>query len=253
MKHTRITSSLLIFFLAGVVPLSAAVDVETLGKQKARIFKTIKCDFLVKTNNNFGNPKKKITKIISFFEEDQTKLLNSTQDPKELEALQAIKSEWEKLKQQFGKPVNDQEIERAFKEEFRQGMSAKKLVLELTEKQLQNKQNKDLFYLNNLRAISQKFAITYLIKSVEPANAVSDETKKQLAITLKKFRTALEYLHQTLQTDTQKAMLAELEKIYRFFDFLSRSKLLTPTLIVQKSNEMLSLSRKLIKDYHSGN
>jgi len=51
---------------------------------------------------------------------------------------------------------------------------------------------------------------------------------------------------------TKQAMLVKLEKIYKFFDFLSRFRLLTPTLIVQKSNEMLTLSRQLITQYHSG-
>jgi hypothetical protein len=241
----------LIWGLLGTAQMQAALDVELLGKQKARIFKIIKYDFLIKTNNTFGNPQKKIKKVIRFFEEDQKKLLAGTQKPKEIKAVNDITAQCKKLKKHFNIPIENGTIEKVFKQEFADGLVAKKMVLELTKTQLKDNQTRELFYLNNLRAISQKFAITYLVKTVEPKGAITEETKRELAITLKKFRTALDYLHKTLQSNTQKEKLKKLEKVYIFFDFLSRSRLLTPTLIIQKSNEMLTISRELIESYHA--
>jgi flagellin-specific chaperone FliS len=233
-----------------VIGLQASLNVEILGKQKARIFKIIKYDFLLKTGNTFGDPQTRIKKVIGFFEEDQKKLLAGTQNPKEIKAIKAITAQYKKLKKHFNTPVSKETIERVFKQEFADGLAVKKMVLELTRTQLKSQQTKEVFYLNNLRAISQKFAITYLVKTVEPQGTMSEETKKQLAITLNKFRTALDYLHTSLQSDQQKSLLKKLEKIYRYFDFLSKAKLLTPTLIIHKSDEMLKVSKELIQSCH---
>ena len=235
----------------GISIVSASVDVEILGKEKARVFKAIKYDFLQKTNNHFGNSGDKRTKVIRFFEADLKKLIADTSDPEEQAKLEAISAHWTKLKKLFDTPVTDATIEKIFKEEFHEGLRTKKKILELTQTQLKDDKNKTLFYLNNLRAISQKFAITYLVKTVEPTGATSEETQKQLAITLEKFRTALDHLHKELKTEEQKAMLQELEKIYLYFDFLSQSRQFTPTLIIHKSDEMLTLAKKLVKSYHA--
>jgi len=249
-SHISRRPLLLLLIAAGSFQLSAAVDVEILSKQKARVFKTIKYDFMQKTNNQFDHSRDKRKKIIRFFEEDQAKLLAGTTDPKELEQLKTVSKQWEQLKKYFDTPVTDATITSVFHEEFQHGLSTKKTILDLTKTQLVNQKNKDLFYINNLRAISQKFAITYLVKTVEPRDAMSEKTKTELAITLKKFRTALDYLHKTLHTSAQKSHLEELEKIYIYFNFLSKSRRFTPTLIINKSDEMLQISKELIRHYH---
>jgi len=239
---TRIMTGMIM----GMVMMYASVDVATLGKQKTRVFQAIKNDFLLKTNNNFGNPEKRLSAIIKAFEADQTRLQNGSATPEEIESLKVISARWDKLKGEFRRPVEGGAYATTFAQELHDGLSVKKKILALSKKQLRSSRSKALFYANNFPAISQKFAITYLLKAVEPAGHPSPETQKQLAITLDKFRTALDHLQSTLNKPEQKAILGKLEKIYRYFDFLSKSRAPTPTLIVHKSNEMFDLGKQLI-------
>jgi len=225
----------------------ASVDVATLGKQKTRVFQAIKNDFLLKTNNNFADPKKRLSAIIKAFEEDQVKLQSNSATLEEIDSLRQISSQWDELKRAFHQPVRNDAYSAVFTQELKKGMGLKRSIFLLTKKQLNSSRSKALFYANNLLAISQKFAVTYLLKAVEPAGNPSPETQKQLAITLEKFRTALDHLQRTLNKPEQKAILEKLEKIYRYFDFLSKSRAPAPTLIVHKSNEMFDLGKQLIQ------
>ena len=98
-----------------------------------------------------------------------------------------------------------------------------------------------------LRAVSQKLAALYLLKTWK-----ADQSSASLEKPMKKFRESLDFLNKVSGNDKRsKELLKDLEKTYLFFSVMEESGTFTPSLVVKRTDEMMKKADELTRYYVS--
>ena len=216
------------------------------GTERMMAMRMLKDYILIAMKNSYGGPEDDLRQMKKRFETTQKALHAYVKDPAISQHLKEMDRMWAKAKEMLGAPPKKDDAAKYF-----ETMNALKNKAEATVLLLVKKSKHGTPQVVNmagrLRAISQKLAALYLLKTWE-----ADQSSDLLEKPMKKFRESLDFLSKVSGNDTRaKELLKDLEKTYLFFTVMEESGTFTPSLVVKKTDAMMKKADELTRYYVS--
>jgi len=215
--------------------LSVAVDVA--GKQRMFTQRMLKNYAMVGLENNFGNPKEDLTKIMGLFDNHLQSLRAFNKDKATEESLAKVRVLWEPIQMALNlAPSKDKSGK--MQEDLEALLKQSNEAVGLFAKQTGKASGEIINISGRQRMLSQRMASLYMLK-VWGVDDPQFKTKMTKAMDL--YRTSLEKLKKSeMSTSEITTLLIKSEKAFRFFEVMNKSSSkFIPTLIYKKSNDML--------------
>ena len=242
----------LVLFLFGSNSVSALEiknDIEAInlaGSERMLAMRMLKDYILIAMKNSYGNPEDDLRQMMKRFEATQNALHAYVKDPATSQHLKEVDQMWVKAKKMLGTPPKRDDAAKYYETMENLKVKAETTVFALVEKSKQGIPQA-VNMAGRLRAISQKLAALYMLKTWEV-----DQSPASLEMPMKKFRKSLDFLKKVSGNDEQvMRLLKDLEKTYLFFSIMEESGTFTPSLVVKKTDEMMKKADELTRFYVS--
>ena len=231
----------IMFLLVGVLHaieianLSQAVDVA--GKQRMYTQRMLKDYAMIGLQNNFGNPKEDLTKIMADFENHLDSLIAFNKEPKTEESLLKVKKMWGPIKAALNEPPSKDKAGK-MQEDLEALLKQSNEAVGLFAKQTGKESGEIINISGRQRMLSQRMASLYMLK----VWGVNDpQFEKKMDASMKLFKDSLDRLMKSdMNTPEITALLKKAERSFKFFEIMNKSKSkFIPALIYKKSNEIL--------------
>jgi len=222
-------------FAVEIKNLSVAVDVA--GKQRMFTQRMLKDYAMVGLENNFGNPKEDLKKIIADFENHLNSLIEFNKDKATAESLQKVKVMWGPIKAALNETPSKEKA-RKMQEDLEALLKQSNEAVGLFAKQTGKTSGEIINISGRQRMLSQRMASLYMLK-VWGINDPEFKTKMTKAMEL--YNASLKKLKKSeMSTPEIMSLLNKSGKAFRFFEVMNKSSSkFIPSLIYKKSNEML--------------
>ena len=216
------------------------------GSERMMVMRMLKDYILIAMKNRYGNPEDDLRQMMKRFETTQNALRDYIKDPGTVKHLEEIDKMWVKAKKMLESPPKKEDAPKYFETIENLKVKAETTVFALVEKSKQGIPQA-VNMAGRLRAISQKLAALYMLKTWEV-----DQSPASLEMPMKKFRKSLDFLKKVSGNDEEvMRLLKDLEKTYLFFSIMEESGTFTPSLVVKKTDEMMKKADKLTRLYVS--
>ncbi len=222
-------------FAVEIKNLSVAVDVA--GKQRMFTQRMLKDYAMVGLENNFGNPKEDLKKIMTDFENHLNALIEFNKDKATEESLHKVKVMWGPIKDALNEAPSKEKA-RKMQEDLEALLKQSNEAVGLFAKQTGKTSGEIINISGRQRMLSQRMASLYMLK----VWGIDDpEFKTKMTKAMELYKISLEKLKKSKMTTPEiMTLLNRSGKAFRFFEVMNKSSTkFIPSLIYKKSNEML--------------
>ena len=222
-------------FSIEIKDLSHAVDVS--GKQRMFTQRMLKDYAMVGLENNFGNPREDLKKIMAAFENHLDSLIAFNKDAATKESLGKVKVLWGPLKVSLAETPSKEKAGK-MQEDLEALLKQSNEAVGLFAKQTGKASGEIINISGRQRMLSQRMASLYMLK-VWGIDDPQFKNKMDKAMDL--FRTSADKLMKSdMNTPEITALLKKSKKSFMFFEMMNKStSKFIPTLIYKKSNDIL--------------
>ena len=243
---------ILVLFLFGpnhLVAVEIGNDLEAInvaGSERMMAMRMLKDYILVAMKNSYKSPGDDLRQMTKRFEATQKALHVYIKDPDTVKRLNEVDRMWVKAKKMLESPPKKEDAVK-----YLETMEALKNRADAAVLSMVDKSKRGIPQAVNmagrLRAVSQKLAALYMLKTWE-----ADRSSASFGKPMNKFRSSLDFLNKASGNDKQaKELLRDLEKIYLFFSIMEESGTFTPSLVVKMTDEMMKKADELTRYYVS--
>ncbi len=227
---------------AEIHTLNEAVNIA--GRQRMYTMRMLKDYIMIGEKLAYKDPAGDLKKIKKDFQESHASLVAYVKDPALSAELKEIGTLWDAVKKMTNELPRKEQASTFAKGaiDFREKLNT---FVDHLAKSGNKATAQSINVSGRLRAVSQALAAVYQLRAWGMPHA--DE---KINVPMKRFRYALDYLSKAKETQPpMQALLKDLEKTYLFFDVMNQSKVVTPTLVIKKTDAMLKKASELTELY----
>ena len=222
--------------------LNEAVNIA--GRQRMYTMRMLKDYIMIGEKLAYKDPAGDLKKIKKDFQESHASLVAYVKDPTLSAELKEIGTLWNGVQKMTSTPPKKEQAGIYAKKaiDFREKLNT--FVAHLA-KSGNEATAQSINVSGRLRAVSQALAALYELRAWGMPHA-DEKIKKPMKV----FRQSLDDLNKAKETQPpMQALLKDLEKTYLFFDVMNQSKVVTPTLVIKKTDAMLKKASELTELY----
>ena len=226
----------------GISTLRDAVNIA--GRQRMYTMRMLRDYIMISEKLDYKDPSGDLKKTKKQFNEAMQALGAYIQDPALAKEFKSIDATWQKASPIFDKAPEKATMAATTKAAFDFVVTLDGFVQHLAQSEGKTS-SKVIDMAGRLRAVSQALASLYELR----ASGVK-EADKILTDVMGRFRKTLDFLTAAAETqESQKKILADMEKIYQFFAIMNQSNVATPALAIKKTDRMLRKAVTLTQQY----